>query len=85
MKKDNNKVVPIIVDGNLNLKKKKTVSKDKALPTKTFTFTDLLLTLIGIFLVGYGIYGTLKDNDDKPKKEKEVVEKVDIKYENYVY
>ncbi len=63
------KVVPIIINGELNdnesNKGKKKKVKVEKLPTKQFTFLDVLLTLVGFAIIIYGITTLI------PKKEKE--------------
>lgn len=69
MNDDKNNVVPIIVNGKLNdgkYNKPKKNHQDK-LPSKRFNFIDVLLTLLGIFLIGYGVYGII--TKDKNKEE----------------
>lgn len=64
--KDKKDVVPIIVNGELNNgKKKEIVRKEEKLPQKTFKFSDIVLTFIGICLIIYGVYGLLTKKDNK--------------------
>lgn len=69
--KDNKKeVTPIIVNGELNMRKKSKSNnrqKDK-LPKKSFGFSDIILSLIGLVLVVYGVY-TLINKDNKTESE----------------
>lgn len=69
MNDDKKKIVPVIINGELNDGKtyrRKKVHQEK-LPSKKFGFSDVLLTLLGIFLIGYGIYGLF--NKDNKKEE----------------
>ncbi len=70
--KDNKKeVTPIIVNGELNMRKKQKVKNAQRdnLPKKTFGFSDIILSLIGFLLVIYGVYTIInkeeKENDIK--------------------
>lgn len=69
--KDNKKeVTPIIVNGELNMRKKSKSNnrqKDK-LPKKSFGFSDIILSLVGLVLVVYGVY-TLINKDNKAESE----------------
>lgn len=92
MKKDK-KVAPLIVDGELysakryrNKISKKNTKEDK-LPTKRFTIVDIILTLIGVLMVGYGIYGLVNKPDtskEVKKEEKKTEEKINFDYSKYV-
>ena len=82
MKNDNKDIVPLIVNGEINDGRNKKVKKqnNEKLPTKRFTIGDLFLTLIGLLLVGYGVYNVI--NDDK-KDNEEVEEKEEVKEEKF--
>lgn len=66
MKNERDRVVPIIVNGELN-DKKNTPSNPKLekLPTKRYGFSDFLLTLIGLALAVYGVYLFINKEDTK--------------------
>lgn len=72
MKNEKDKVVPIIVNGELNDNAKRNgiydTSKEK-LPTKKYNFTDFLLTIIGLLLAVYGVYLFINKDDNKKNEE----------------
>lgn len=75
--KDNKKeVTPIIVNGELNIRKKSKSNnhqKDK-LPKKSFGFSDIVLSLIGLVLVIYGVYTLINKEDKDNNVESETVQ-----------
>ena len=79
---DNKEVVPIIVDGNLNEGKQPKKVVQEKLPKKRFTFMDLLLTLIGLVLIGYGVLTIVNPQEKKQEEKKEEIpeptQKVDV-------
>ena len=53
-------------------------AKEEKLPTKRFTFMDFLLTLLGLFLVGYGVYTFIHPAKKEPVEEEKEPE-VEVK------
>lgn len=68
MKDNKNEVTPLIINGELNMRKTKKKNKIKkdSLPKKSFGFSDIFLSIIGFILVIYGIY-TIINKEDKKK------------------
>ncbi len=82
MKDNKNKDIPLIVNGELNIGKKRVV-KEKKLPTKRFGMLDIFLTLIGIVLVIYGVY-TITNKDKEDSENSNIQEqKTDIRRVDY--
>lgn len=72
MKDNKNEVTPIIVNGELNTRKKnkKKMCRRDLLPKKSFGFGDIVLSLIGLLLVIYGFYTIInKDNKANIRKD----------------
>ena len=72
MKNEKDNVTPLFINGEFNDRVKRnrpTMNNNgnEKLPTKRYGFSDFLLTLIGVALVGYGIYMFM--NKDNTKKE----------------
>lgn len=70
MKNEKDNVTPLFINGEFNDRTKRqrpTLNNNDKLPTKRYGFGDVLLTLIGIALIGYGIYMYM--NKDESKKE----------------
>lgn len=66
MKDDKNNVTPLFVNGELNdSKRRRNVRKinNEKLPTKRYGAPDLLLSIIGLLLVGYGVYNIVYKDD----------------------
>lgn len=71
MKDDKKEVTPIIVNGELNIRKKSknnSHQKDR-LPKKSFGFSDIILSLIGLILVIYGIYTLINKEENNVESE----------------
>ena len=67
---DDKKVVPLIVNGEINdgrNKKQKHVREEK-LPTKRFTFGDVFLTLVALGLVVYGVFSVINPKEKENKE-----------------
>lgn len=85
MKKENDKIVPVIVNGELNTGKKRKRKKEEPLPQKTFRFSDIVLTIIGVLLIVYGVYGLInKEPDKKEVENSNETSEVKINFEEYL-
>lgn len=69
MKDDKNKTTPLFVNGELNdstRRRKARKIQNEKLPTKRFGAADIFLSLIGLVLIGYGVYNIVyKDDNEK--------------------
>ena len=69
---------PLIVEGELYTTKRyktkinRTKTKEVKLPTKRFTIVDIILTLVGIAMIVYGVYGLVNHKDTKKDKKKSI-------------
>lgn len=71
MKDDKKEVTPIIVNGELNIRKKSknnSHQKDR-FPKKSFGFGDIILSLIGLALVIYGVYTLVNKEENNVESE----------------
>lgn len=94
MKDDKNKVTPLFVNGELNdstrRRRTKKIQNEK-LPTKRFGIPDFFLSLIGLVLIGYGVYNIVYKNDNKNNSSNSNItskenknESVKIDYKKYI-
>lgn len=66
MKDDKNNVTPLFVNGELNDSTRRRNARkinNEKLPTKRYGAPDLLLSIIGLLLVGYGVYNIVYKDD----------------------
>ena len=88
---DKDKVVPLIVNGEINDGRNKKIKKvkEEKLPTKRFNFTDFILCVLGVILIIYGVNSIInkpaeKEEEKEVSSNSNVVEKKDENnYEEY--
>ena len=82
MNNDNrDKVVPLIVNGEINdgRNKRNKQPKEEKLPTKRFTFTDFILCVIAVFMIYYGVKEIINNNKKTATEEEAVTSNVEEK------
>jgi len=85
MKNEKDNVTPLFINGEFNDRAKRTrptLNNNEKLPTKRYGFSDLLLTLIGVALVGYGIYMFMNKEETKKEDDKSNTTVTETKKQN---